>query len=146
MNRTFRNSYCLSVFLLLFIFGVRPAIANDVPISGSYEVVQKNTLGSRTKILVRFHLTNRSQSPLTVQGILLSDFGYPPSGAPLAPPVTLSPGTSQEILQELVIPRMQFDQWQKGHSPRAILQMQSSKGTRITQAIRMVRVPAGKGE
>ena len=144
--RTFRDLYCVSVVLLLFALGTPPANAANVPISGSYEVIQQSNVGSQTKILVRLHLTNRGQSPLSVQGILLSDFGYPPSGGPLASPVTLAPGTSQEISQELMIPRLQFDQWQKGLSPRAILQMQSKTGASITQAIRMERVPAGKGQ
>jgi len=145
-RRTFRNSYCLSVVLLLFIFGVRPAIANDVPISGSYEVVQKNNLGSQMKILVRFHLTNRGRSPLSVQGVLLADFAHPPSGGAFPSPVILPPGTPEVISREFVIPRLQFDQWHSGLRPRAVLQLQTGAGASFTQAIRMECVSTGKGE
>jgi hypothetical protein len=144
-HRTFRHC-CISVAVLLFTFAVRPANAASVPISGSYEIVQKADLGSQTKILVRYHLTNRGQSSLSVQGVLLSDFAHPPNGGPLKPPVTLSPGASGDISQELVIPRLQFDQWQRGVRPRAILELQTAAGARATQAIRLGRVAARKGE
>jgi hypothetical protein len=61
-HRTFLNHYCLSVALLVFTFAVRPANATSIPITGSYELIQKTNLGSQTKITVRFHLTNRRRN------------------------------------------------------------------------------------
>ena len=145
-RRTFRSHYCLLAALLVFTFGVQPANATNAPISGSYEVIQKTDLGTQTKILVRFHLTNRSQSSLYVQEVLLSDFGHLPIGGPLTPSITLQPGTSEETLQEFVIPRLQFDQWQRGARPRAVLELETTAGAKITQAIRLEPVPAKKGE
>jgi len=145
-DRTFRALYCLSAVLLLITLGVPTADAANVPISGSYEVIQQNNVGSQTKTLVRFHLTNRSQSPLSVQGILLFDFGYPPGGGTVSPSVILRPGVSQEISQELVIPQLQFEQWHRGVRPRVVLELRTSSGARISQAIRLEQFSAGKGE
>jgi hypothetical protein len=125
---------------------VRPANATSIPITGSYELIQKTNLGSQTKITVRFHLTNQGLNPLYLQELLLSDFGHPPSGQLLTPSITLPPGTAEETSQEFVIPRLEFDQWQKGVPPRVVLQLKTTTGTNITQTIRLVRVPAGKGK
>ena len=147
IHRTFRNYSYLSVvlFLLVFSFGIRPARASNIPISGSYEVIQKTDLGSQAKILVRFHLTNHGKSPLSVQELLLSDFGHPTSGGTVSPNVILSPGVSQEISQELVIPRLQFERWHSGLLPRVILELRTASGARVSQAIRLEPV-SRKGE
>jgi hypothetical protein len=145
-HRTFYNHYCLGVALLLFTFGAQPANAANLPISGTYEVIQKTDLGSQSKVVMRFHLTNRGQAPLLLQALSLSDFGHRPGRAPLATSITLPPGSSEAISQSFVIPRLQFDQWKMGASPRVVLELQTTIGTRITQAVRLERVPAGKGE
>jgi hypothetical protein len=145
-HRTFRNHYCLAALLLVLILGVQLANASSVPISGSYEVIQKTDLGSQTKILLRFHLTNLGQSPLSLQQLLLSDFGHPPSSVSIAPSITLPPGTSKETSQEFVIPRLQYDQWIRGVLPRAVLELRTATGARITQAIRLQQVSSGKAQ
>jgi hypothetical protein len=145
-HRTFRNRSCLSVVLLLFVFGMRPAHASDIPVSGSYEVIQKTDLGSQAKVLVRFHLTNHGTAPLSVQEVLLSDFAHPPGGGPVSPPVLLPPGISEEVSQELVIPQLQLDRWRRGLLPRVILELRTASGARISQAIRLEQVSAGKGK
>lgn len=145
-RRTFRSHYCLLAALLVFTFGLQPANATDVPISGSYEVIQKTDLGSQTKILMRLRLTNSGRNSLYVREVLLSDFAHPASGGPLTPSITLHPGTSEETLQNFVIPRLQFDQWQRGVRPRAVLELETTAGAKITLAIRLEHVPARKGE
>lgn len=145
-HRTFRSHSCLSVVLVLLAFGMQPAHAANIPISGSYEVMQKTDLGSQAKVLVRFHLTNHGTSPLSVQEVLVSDFAHPPSGGPVSPSVTLSPGVSQEISQELVIPQLQLERWHRGLLPRVILELKTASGARISQAIRLEQVSAGKGK
>jgi hypothetical protein len=145
-HRTLLDHYCLTAALLVFVFGAQPANATNASISGSYEVLRETGLGSQEKVLVRFHLTNHGQGPLYLQEVLLSDFAHPSSGGSLTTSITLHPGTSAETSQEFVIPRLQYDQWQKGLHPRAILELKTAKGARITQAIRLERVPARKGE
>ena len=145
-HRTFCNCYCLGVALLLFTLCALPANAANLPISGTYEVIQKTDFGSQTKVVMRFHLTNHSQVPVVLQALSLSDFGYQPGKAPLAASITLPPGGSQAISKALVIPRLQFDQWKMGAHPRLVVELQTTTGSRITQAIRLERIPAGKGE
>src|SRR5271166_6606676 len=136
-HRTSRNHYCLLVACLLVAFASQFAQAANLPISGSYEVIEKTDLGSQTKITVRLHLTNHGQGLLYLQQVLLADFAHPSNGGPR---------TSADATQEFVIPRSQFAEWQRGLRPRVLLQLQTATGARITQVIRLDRVPARKGE
>ena len=145
-HRIFRNHYCLAVTLLLFGLGAQCATAGNVPVTGSYEVIEKADLGSQTKILLRLHLTNHGQGVLYLQKILLWDFGHPPSAGPHALAIALHSGASEDATQEFVIPQLQFHQWQRGLRPRVALDLQTATGARITQAIRLDRAPARKGE
>lgn len=141
-----RNHLCRAAVLLVFTFGVCSANGANSPVSGTYEIVQKTDLGSQTKLLVRFHLTNTGPSPLSLQEVLFSDFAQPPVGGTITPSITLPPRTPEVISQQLVVPRLQYEQWQRGVLPRAVLEMKTSTGARVTQAIRLAHVPAGKGE
>jgi hypothetical protein len=145
-HRNFRNHYCLAVTLLMFGLGAQSANASGVRVTGSYEVVEKSNLGSRTKILLRLHLTNHEEGVLQLQKIVLWDFGHPPSGGPLGSSIALRSGTSEDTTREFVIPRGQIEQWQRGLLPRVVLELQAATGARITQAIRLSRVSARKGE
>jgi hypothetical protein len=144
-HRTFCHCYGLVVALLLFTSSAQPANAANLPISGAYEMIQKTDLGSQTKVVMRFHFTNRGQAPLLLQALSLADFGHPPGRASLATSITLPPGSSEAITQSFVIPRLQFDQWKMGTNPRVVLELQTTTGARISQAVRLERVPAGKG-
>lgn len=147
MNRmTFCKHGCLAVTLVLFAFGIQLAHANDAAISGSYQIVEKTDLGAQVKVVVRLHLTNHGQNPLSLKGVLLSDFAYPHTGGPRMSPVTLRAGSSQDVSQEFVIPRAEYEQWQKGLHPRVVLELQTTTGGKITQAVRLERTPAGKGK
>lgn len=141
-----RAIWCLFIGILLSCFVAQTAIAAGVSISGSYEIVDKTTLGSQVKVVVRVHLTNSDRMAVSCRGVLLSDFGYPHTKNSLTSPVTIHAGASQEVLQEFVIPHSQYDQWQKGLRPRVILDLQTPTGTKMTQAIRLERVPAQKGK
>lgn|SRR5208337_3230339 len=145
-HRTSRNHYCLLVACLLVAFASQFAQAANLPISGSYEVIEKTDLGSQTKITVRLHLTNHGQGLLYLQQVLLADFAHPSNGGPRTSSIALNPGTSEDATQEFVIPRSQFAEWQRGLRPRVLLQLQTATGARITQVIRLDRVPARKGE
>lgn len=143
---TYYISRCLLVALLLSIFGVHIALAAGVSISGSYEVIEKTDLGSQMKVVVRFHLTNLGQEPVSLRGLVLSDFAYPHTQASHSGAVTLSPGTTADITQEFTIPRAEFDQWHRGLRPRVILELKTATGAGITQPVRLEHALAKKGE
>lgn len=145
-HSTYRTVLQLLPMLLLSVFVAGTANAAGISISGSYEIVDKTDLGSQVKVVVRLHLTNRDQTAVSCRGVLLSDFAYRHTGNSHTSPVTVRPGASQEILQEFVIPRSEYDQWQKGLRPRVILDLQTATGTNLTQAVRLERVPGGKGK
>ncbi len=145
-HRILRNHYCLAVTLLLFGLVTHCANASNIPVTGSYEVIEKTDLGSRTKILLRLYLTNHELGVLYLQRVFLWDFATPPSGGRRTSAIALPPGTSEETTQEFVVSRLQFDQWQRGLLPRVVLDLQTATGAKITQAIRLHPVPARKGE
>lgn len=144
-HRMFCNRYGLILALLLTMCAL-PANAANLPITGAYEVIQKTDLGSQTEVVLRFHLTNHGQAAVQLQALSLSDFGHHSGKTPLVASITLPPGGSQVISQSFVIPRLQFDQWKMGSLPRVVVELQTSTGARITQAVRLERVPDGKGE
>ena len=53
---------------------------------------------------------------------------------------------TEETTQEFLVPRLQFDQWRRGVLPRVVLNLQTAAGARITQAVRLDRIPARRGE
>ena len=144
--QTFRNDCYLALALLLLTLGAVSANAATVPISGSYEVIQKSGLGSQARVLVRFHLTNHGAGLLYLRRVLLSDFSHPPSGASLMQPIALPPGVTEETSREFSVPRLQLNQWQKGVLPRAVLELETSTGARTTLAIRLEHAPVRGGE
>lgn len=141
MNHRISCNHCwITVTVLLFGLGTQCAYASGVPITGSYEVIEKTDLGSRTKVLLRLHLMNHNQGELYLRKIVLWDFGYPPCGAARASSIALHSGTSENVVQEFVIPRLQLEQWQRGLLPRVVLELQTTTGARITQALHLGRV------
>jgi len=143
---TYRTPCCFLIGLLLCVLGAQIASAANASISGSYEVVEKSDLGSQVKVVVRFHLTNLGQAPVILQGVVLSDFAYPHTRAAHSSAITLPPGTVEEFTQEFVIPRAEFDQWHRGLRPKVILELKTAAGAGMTQAVRLERAAAGKGE
>jgi len=143
---TFRRARILAVTLLLLTLGAGGANAANVPISGSYEVVGKTNIGTQAKVLLRLHFTNHGQAPLHLQQILLRDFAQPPSASKGRVSITLNSGNTEETTQEFLVPRLQFDQWRRGVLPRVVLNLQTAAGARITQAVRLDRIPARRGE
>jgi len=145
-HRRFLNYRCLMFALLLSTFGALSAGAATVPITGSYEVMQKTGSGAQTKVTVRFHLINHGAALLHLRRLVLSDFSHPPTGVSLAPPLALPPGIAQDATQEFSIPRLQLTQWQKGVLPRAVLELETSTGAATTLAIRLECVPDREGK
>jgi hypothetical protein len=122
------------------------ASAANPAITGSYEVIRKTDLGSQVKVLLRFELVSHRPIPVSVIGVLLSDFAHPAVGGRHTPAITLRPSGTTELTEELVVPREQFKQWQRGVRPRVLLKLQDSSGTTYTQVVRPSRVETGKGE
>lgn len=143
--KTNNRFWFMFVFILL-VSCLDIASAANPQITGSYQVVQKTDLGSQVKVLVRLELTSHGQASVSVVGFLISDFAHPAVGGRQTPAITLRPGASTELTQELVIPRTEFEQWQRGVRPRVLLKLQSSTGTTFTQVIRLSHVATGKGE
>lgn len=141
-NRIFRRDHVLVLFLVLLAFPCLRANAANPQISGTYEVMGKSNSGPQTKVVLRLHLTNAGPNLLYVQSVLLWDFGHAPSGGPGRPAIALPSGAQKEMTQQFVVPSTQFEQWQKGVRPRVVLNLQTAKGSKVTQAIRLTRVPA----
>lgn len=141
----YRTIWSLCLGLLVFTFAAATACAAGVSISGTYEIVEKTDLGAQVKLVVRFHLSNHEQAAMTLQGVQLSDFSYPSVKAQFGAPVTLRTGASQDVSQEFVIPHTQFDAWRRGLRPRVVLELQSAAGGKVSQVVRLERVPARKG-
>jgi hypothetical protein len=138
--------HAVVVSLLLFVCGAECASAANAPVIGDYELVQKVDLGSHTRVLLRLHLTNRGGSAVYLERILLADFGHPLIPAPRGSAMVLHSHTSELTTQEFVIPRLQFDEWRRGLRPKVILGLRTASGARYSQAIRLDRAPARKGE
>ena len=142
----YRTIRCLGISLLLSIFAVPAAIAAGLSVSGTYEIAGKSDLGSNLKVTLRFHLTNHEASDVSLQGSLLSDFAYPHSRGSLAGEITLRPGATQQVVQEFVVPRTEYEQWKRGLRPRVLLEFRTGSGARITEAVRLEQLPTGKGK
>ena len=142
---TFRRTLIL-VAALFVALAAGSANAANLPITGSYEVVTKTNAGSQAKVVLRIHLTNHSQAPLYLDAIVLRDLAQAASATPGHLAVMLSSGNTEQVTQEFVIPRREFDQWRRGTLPRFVLNLKTVHGTRIRQAIRLDHMPARKGE
>ncbi len=112
------------VVAALFAIGVQFALASNAPpVSGSYEVVQHTALGSQAQILMRIHLVNHGPSDLSIQRMTLWDFSHPDKGGTHACAVKLRAHASTETTQEFIIPRSEYQLWQRGMHPRLVLRM-----------------------
>jgi hypothetical protein len=144
--RRLLNYRCLLPALLVFACSAVSVGATAVPISGSYEVVQKTGSSAQNRVTVRFHLINHGTTVFHLRRLVLSDFSHPPAGVPLTPPLALPPGATEETTQDFTLPSLQLSQWQKGVLPRAVLELETAAGGRATLAIRLERTPVLEGK
>ena len=141
---------CMPVLVMLlalmasFSQGANAATAR---LTGSYEVAGKSNLGPQVKVSLRLHFSvkNQEAGTLRLQKVILADFGHRPVGV-ASSVIALRAGTSEKLAQEFVIPRAEFEEWQRGVRPRVVLEFETAAGARVTQAVRLERVSAGKGE
>ncbi len=119
--------------------------ATDVTrLSGSYEVVRKADAGPRTTVHLRVHLLNQGSTSLSIQRMALRDFSHPTRDQVRACALTISPGASADSMQEFTIPRMEYEDWQRGNAPTIILELVAS-GRRSTEVLRLTRISDRKG-
>lgn len=147
-HRAFPRRLRRVLALFLFVLASWPVRASNVPVRATYtyQVFTNTNAGSQTKILMRLQLTNLSQTSLLLQEVLLADFAQPPCKATLSAALTLRPGTPQEIVQQLLIPRAEVEQWQRGVHPRMILVFKTATGGTIKQTIRLEAIAARSGK
>jgi hypothetical protein len=132
----------------LFALGVQFAFAGNVPlVSGSYEVVQKNALGSQEQIRLRIHLVNQGPADLSIQRMTLWDFPHPAKGGSNACALTIRAHASADTTQEFTLQRSEYQLWRRGLRPRLVLRMGGGPGnaagkatTNSTVVVRLDRI------
>ena len=126
------------VVAVLSVLAVQLAPASNAPlVSGSYEVLQKTSLGPQEQIRVRIRLLNHGPSDLFIQRITLWDSSHPEKGGTQACAVTLHARAASETIQEFTIRQHEYEQWRKGFRPRFILEMPGSGTSRRTTVVRL---------
>jgi len=140
-----RGKFCLLVAMGL-LMGTAPFChAGDVgKVSGSYEVLQKLNVGSQTRLRLRVRLTNHGQNDLNIQRFTLQDFSHAVRGGSQACALSMGAKTSLETTQEFMIPRANYELWQRGTRPRLVLEAQGPSGHKITEVVRLDPVPGRK--
>ena len=143
--------YCWRRFLVaaLLPLGIPFALAGSAPVlSGSYSVVQKKPVGSRVQVRMYIHLVNHGSSDLSIQRMTLWDFSHPEKGGSAACALTLRANASADMTQEFIVPRLDYQQWQKGFRPRFVLQLAAPERAagRSTKSTAIVRLDRSSGQ
>lgn len=145
-GKFFRNQF-LFLFAGLIALAVPLSEASDgARVSGSYQIVQKTNIGSQTRVRVQLRLTNNETSELHIQRLILWDFSHPQKGGTQPCAILLAAGVSVETTQEFTIPRAEYELWTRGGRPRLVIEVQSSGGRTIAEAVRLDREFKGKAE
>jgi len=141
-----RNSL-LFIFAGIFVLTVPLSQAGDGSLmSGSYRVVQKTDVGSRTRVRIQLRLTNHGASELHIERLTLWDFSHPPEGGTQPCRIVLGPGASVTTTKEFTIPRAEYELWIRGARPRLVVEVRSSRGRISAEAVRLDREAEGKAE
>ncbi|HTZ45973.1 MAG TPA: hypothetical protein VMH20_00170 [Verrucomicrobiae bacterium] len=140
-----RRFWIVLVFISIACCVLVASAANPA-ITGSYQVIQTTDLGSQIKVTLRLELASHGQTPVNVVGLLICDFAHAAVGGRQTAAITLRPGISTELTQQVIIPRAEYEQWQRGVRPRVLLKLQGSAGVSFTQVVRPSHVAVGKGE
>ena len=106
------------------------ALAASTPaVAGSYAIVSETAAGAQTRIQMRIHLVNRGISNLAVERMTFWDFSHPATGATQACKLALRAHGSAVTTQQFLIPRAEYELWQKGAHPRLVLEVAGPDGT-----------------
>jgi hypothetical protein len=120
--------------------------AHSAPaISGTYQVLQKMDHGAQTHLRLQFRFINHGQHDLHIQRLTLWD-RHPEKGGTQACSIVIPAGRSAETTQQLNIAHPEYEMWERGTEPRLVLEMQAANGRKITQTVRLSRIPGGKAD
>lgn len=141
----FSRGQCLLVAIGLLMGTAQLCHAGDASrLSGSYEVLQKLSVGSQTRVRLRVRLTNHGTNDLHIRRFTLQDFSHSVRGGSQTCAVTVGAKASVETTQEFTIPHADFALWQRGTRPRLLLEAQGPSGYKITEAVRLDPAPGRK--
>ncbi len=126
---------------ILFTLHVQVALAGNAPVvSGSYQVLEKQTRGSEAQIQLRIHLVNHGSSEFSIQRMTLWDFSHGDKRGTAACSITLPAHASAETTQQFTIRRSDYQSWQKGFRPRLVLQIAGPGHTKNKAVVRLDRI------
>jgi hypothetical protein len=109
------------------------AAANSPVVTGTYDVVQNTGLGEHEQVRLRIHLVNHTSSNLSIRRMMLWDLSRPEKGATRPCAISLAAHASADTTMDFTIPRLAYEQWQRGERPRLVLQLaNSAKGLNKT--------------
>jgi hypothetical protein len=131
----------------LLVLGSQFARAADAAqLSGTYQLVQKTSLGPQTRVRLRLHLANHAARDLHIQRLTLADFSHPDRGGSQACSIAVHAGASVDATQDFTIRRAEYDLWRRGARPRLLLEVQTLSGGTTTEVVRPDRISSGKAD
>jgi len=138
MNRKNFNSRCLLLLALLAAGATQFSRAADIArISGSYELLQKQTLGSETRVRLHVRLTNHGERAFIIQRLILSDSSHSVRSGSQIGSIALRANSSVDTTQEFTLPRADYQLWKRGTRPRVILEALTPAGHRTIEVVRL---------
>jgi hypothetical protein len=146
MNRRISQSFSLLALAGFLIFTIGFAQASEIShLSGSYKVVQKTDLGSKTRVRLELQLSNSGPSDLQVLRLTLVRSLHPDKGARRACSLTVHPGAPLSTTQEFTMPRSEYSQWSRGKHATLLVAVEGPQGREaIEEVVRLDRVSGGK--
>jgi hypothetical protein len=138
------SKYSFIVIVGLFLFLIQAQASELARVSGSYRVLENTALGSQTRVQLQIHLTNHEESDLHIQRLTLWDFSHPETGGRQAVSIVVRAGGSTNATQEFIIPRAEYELWNRGTRPRLVLEVQSQRGRTTTRVVRLQRDSSGR--
>lgn len=135
------------LILAMFALSVQYAGASTEPrVSGSYLVLQDRASDSKLQIQMRIHLVNHGASDLSIQKITLWDLSHPDQRGMKACAIFLRAHGSVETVQEFIVPRSDYQMWQRGSRPRLVLQIAVPGGAKSSTVVRLDRISVREGK
>jgi hypothetical protein len=138
------SKYSLIVIVGLFLFLIQAQANEWARVSGSYRLLEKTALGAQTRVQLQIHLTNHEGSDLHIQRLTLWDFSHPEKGGRQVVSIVVRAGGSANATQEFIIPRAEYELWNRGTRPRLVLEVESRGGRTTTRVVRLERDSSGR--
>ena len=137
------RSFLLLVIALSVILPV--AQANNVPVTGSYHLIERSHKAGQTRVQLQLHLVNRGNRDLHIRRMTIWDFSHPAPGGSQARSLTVRVGTTTTT-QDFFVSQAEYELWKHGTRPRVVLELDSPTGHPVTQVIRLEPEMNGKGK